>query len=128
MCSSIHSAFLLTDGDEMYCHSLITMKGTLEDKLKMVRFMEHDAGTTHLCSKGLTYTNICDLPKTWYQEAKGVVSSLLPHMSKTPRHCLLPSPKLKSMPLSNAPRKASPLPSHTTRVTSLVMKERTLGQ
>ena len=33
--------------------------------------MEHAAGTAHLHSKGLTYTNICDLAKTWYQESKG---------------------------------------------------------
>ena len=72
LCSSILSAFLLADGDEMYCHSLITMKATLEDELKKVRFMEHVDGTTHLCSKGLTYADICDLAKTWYQEAKGV--------------------------------------------------------
>ena len=39
LCSSILSAFLLANGDEMYHHSLITMKSTLEDKLKKVRFM-----------------------------------------------------------------------------------------
>ena len=72
ICLSILSAFLLTDGDEMYCHSLITMKATLEDELKKVRFMEHAAGTAHLNDKGLTYANICDLAETWYQEAKGV--------------------------------------------------------
>ena len=72
LCLSILSTFLLTNGDEMYHHSLTTMKDTLEDKLKKVRFMEHAAGTTHLCSKGLTYANICDLAETWYQEAKGV--------------------------------------------------------
>ena len=48
------------------------MKPTLEDELKKVRFMEHAAGTTHLCSKGLPYANISDLTKTQYQEAKGV--------------------------------------------------------
>ena len=72
LCSSILSGFLLANGDELYCHSLITMKVTLEDELKEVRFMEHAAQMTHLCSKGLNYADICDLNKTWYQEAKGV--------------------------------------------------------
>ena len=34
--------------------------------------MEHAAGTTHLCRKGLTYADICALAETQYQEAKGV--------------------------------------------------------
>ena len=34
--------------------------------------MEHAAGMTHLCSKRLTYADICDFAKNWYQEAKGV--------------------------------------------------------
>ena len=34
--------------------------------------MEHAAGNTQDCSKGLTYANICDLAETWYQESKGV--------------------------------------------------------
>ena len=34
--------------------------------------MEHAAGMTHLHSKGLTYTDICNLAETQYQEAKGV--------------------------------------------------------
>ena len=72
LCLSILSTFLLANGDEMYHHSLITMKDTLEDKLKKVRFMEHATGMTHLCSKGLTYADICDLAKTRYQESKGV--------------------------------------------------------
>ena len=54
LCSSILAAFLHANGDEMYCLSLITMKATLEDKLKKVRFMEHAAGTTHLSDKGLS--------------------------------------------------------------------------
>ena len=62
----------LTNGNELYCHSLITVKVTLEDELKKVRFMEHAAGMTHLLSKGLTSTDICDLTKTQYQEVKGV--------------------------------------------------------
>ena len=68
----ILSAFLLANGNEMYCHSLIAMTATLEDKLKNVRFMEHAAGTTHLHNKGLTYADICDLAEPQYQEAKGV--------------------------------------------------------
>ena len=72
LCLSILSTHLLADGNEMYCHSHITMKATLEDELKKVRFMEHAAGTTHLHDKGLTYANICDLTETWYQEANGV--------------------------------------------------------
>ena len=72
LCVSILSAFLLTNGNKLYHHSLITMKVALEDKLKKVRFMEHADGTTHLCSKGLTYANICDLAETQYQEAKGM--------------------------------------------------------
>ena len=72
MCSSIISIFVLADGNEMYHHSLITIKGTLEDELKKVRFREYAEGTTHLSDKGLTYANICNLAETWYQEAKGV--------------------------------------------------------
>ena len=34
--------------------------------------MEHAAGVTHLCSKGLTYADICDLAETQYQEANSV--------------------------------------------------------
>ena len=56
----------------MYHHSLITMKTTLKDKLKKVRFVEHASGTDQLCSKGLTYANICNFAETWYQESKGV--------------------------------------------------------
>ena len=55
---SILSAFLLHNGDELYHHSLITMKVTLEDELKRVRFMEHAGIMTNLCDKGLTYTEI----------------------------------------------------------------------
>ena len=72
LCSSILSTLLLTDGNGIYHHSLITMKATLEGKLKKVRFMEHATGNTHLHNKGLTYTNISDLAKTQYQEALGV--------------------------------------------------------
>ena len=121
LCLSILSAFLLADGDEMYHHSLITMKATLEDKLKKVRFMEHAAGTTHLCNKGLTYADICDLAETQYQEARVWVSGLLSHTPRTPRHCLLPSLKPKSMPLSDAFRRVRPLPSHVTRAMTLVI-------
>ena len=96
LCLSILSTFLLTNGDEMYCHSLITMKATLEDKLKKVRFMEHATGTTHLHGRGLIYANICDLAETWYQEAKGVGKWPPATHAKTPRHHLLPSPKPKS--------------------------------
>ena len=104
LCLSILSTFLLADGNKMYCHSLITMKATLEDELKKVRFMEHAAGTTHLHIKGLTYANICNLTEKQYQEAQ--LSGLLPHMPRNPRHHLLPSPKPKSMPLSNAFRRS----------------------
>ena len=34
--------------------------------------MEHAAGMTHLCNKGLTYADICNPAKTWCQEAKAV--------------------------------------------------------
>ena len=68
VCLSILSAFLLADGNEMYCYSLTTMKATLEDELKKVQFMEHTAGTTCLSNKGLTYANICDLTETLYQD------------------------------------------------------------
>ena len=51
------------------------MKVTLEDELKKVKFMEHATGMTHLHDKGLTNADICDLTKTWYQEAKGVGKS-----------------------------------------------------
>ena len=70
--SSILSAFLLADGNEMYHHSLITMKATLDNELKKIKFMEHAAGTTHLHDKGLPCADICDLTETWYQETKGV--------------------------------------------------------
>ena len=72
LCSSILFAFLCTDGTEIHCHSLIAMKATLEDELRKVRFMDHADGTTHRCSKGGTYGDICDLAKTWYQEGKGM--------------------------------------------------------
>ena len=72
LCSSILLASLLTNGNELYYHSLITIKGTLEDELKKVRFMEHATGMNHLHNQGLTYTDICDLTETQYQEAKGV--------------------------------------------------------
>ena len=72
LCLSILLAFLLAGGDVLYCHSLITMKVTLEDKLKKVRFMEHATGMTHLHDKGLTYTDICNLAETQCQESKGV--------------------------------------------------------
>ena len=103
---SILSAFLLTNGDEMYCHSLITMKATLED-LEPPTFTAKDL-------RMLTFVTSSKLgtkkPRVW-------VSGLLLHMPRTPRHYLLPSPKPKSMPLSNAFRRASPLPSHATLVT-----------
>ena len=108
LCSSILSTSLLTDSNEMYCHSLITMKTTLEDELKKVRFMEHAAGTAHLHSKGLTYTIVCDLAETQYQESKGVGKCLLSHTARTPWHCLHPSPDLNFMPLSSASKRASP--------------------
>ena len=72
LCSSILSTFLLTNGDEMYCHSLIAMKASLEDELKKVRFMEHADGTTQIHRNRLTNAGICDLTETWYEEAKGV--------------------------------------------------------
>ena len=61
--SSILSAFLLANGDEMYNHSLISMKATLEDKLKKVRFMEIATRTNHLSDKGLTMLTSVTLPK-----------------------------------------------------------------
>ena len=100
LCSSILLGFLLNDCDELYCHSLITMKVTLEDKLKKVRFIEHAAGMTHLHSKGLTYTDICDLAETQYEEAKGVGKWPPATQPRTPRHHLLPSPAMKSTPWS----------------------------
>ena len=48
------------------------MKATLEHEFKKVRFMEPVGGTTHLHSKGLTYTDICDVGITQYQEFIGV--------------------------------------------------------
>ena len=56
----------------MYCHSLTTMMAILEEELKKVSFMECAARTTHLHSKGFTYTDIHNLAVTWYQESKGV--------------------------------------------------------
>ena len=59
--------------------------------------------------KGLTYANICKITKLG-KKPRVWVSGLLLHMPRTPRHHLLPSPKPKSMPLSNAFRRVSPLP------------------
>ena len=87
-----------------------------------VRFIDHAAGTTHLHDNGFTYTNICDLTETQHQNKPRVwVSGLLPHMPTPLRHHLLSSPKLKSIPLSNAFRKVRPLPSHATRATTLII-------
>ena len=124
--SSILFAFLLTNGNELYCHSLITLKVTREDELKKARFMEHAAGITHLHSKGLSYADIVTLPELGTKKPKVWVSGLLPHIPRTPRHHLLPSPMPKSMPLSNASRRANPLLSCETRemtlATSVVRK------
>ena len=87
---SILSAFLFTNGDEMYHHSLITMKVTLEDKFKKVRVMEYAAGTTYLSDKGLTYTSICELAETQYEEAKGV-GKWPPAMHPKDSKALMPS-------------------------------------
>ena len=64
-------------------------------------------------------------PKLSTKKPRVWVSGLLPHMPRTPRHHLLPSPKPKSMPLPNAFRRVRPLPSHATRAMTLVIfKER----
>ena len=88
LCLTILYTFLLTNCNELYCHSLINMKVILEDKLRMVRFMEPTAGITHLCSNGLTSADICDLAKTQYQEAKGGCK-WPPAKPRTQRHCPL---------------------------------------
>ena len=98
LCSSILSAFLLADGNELYCYSLITMKVTMEDELKKVRFREHATGTTHLHSKGLTYADIHALLKCSTKKPRVWVSGLLPHMPRTPRHHLSPSSATSRLP------------------------------
>ena len=121
LCLSILSTFLLADGKEMYHHSLITMKATLEDKLKKVRFMEHAAGTTRPSDKELTYTNICDLAKTQYQEAKGVSKwSLAAHAkdSKAPPSTFT---QAEVMPFFNIFKRVKPLPSCMVRATTLAI-------
>ena len=60
------------------------------------------------------------LPKPSTKKPRVWASGFLLLKPMTPRHFLLPSHKLKSMPLSNAFRWASPLPSCTTRTTILV--------
>ena len=102
LCSSILSAFFLTDGNEMYHHSLSTMKATLEDELKKVRFMEHVLEPPTFATKDLPLPTFVTSLKLSTKKPRVWVSDLLLHMPRTPRHCLLPSPKPKSMPLSNA--------------------------
>ena len=120
LCSSIVLAFLLPDGDELYCHSLFSMKINLEDEFKKVRFMEHAAGMNHLCSKGLTYADMCDLAKTHYQEAKGVC--MWPPVTHTKDSKALPSSftQAKVHTIVQCFQKGQSLPSHVTRPMTLV--------
>ena len=62
-------------------------------------------------------------PRVW-------VSGLLVHIPKTPRHCLLPLPELKFMPLSSIFRWVKPPSSHGQEQGHLqpLWRERTLGQ
>ena len=109
LCLSILSTFLLAADDEMYHHSVITMKPTLEDELKKV------------ATKNLPMPTFVTLLKLSTKKPRVCVSGRLLLMPRTPRHHLLPSTKLKSMPLFNAFRRVSPLPSHVTRAMTLVI-------
>ena len=83
--SSILFTFLLADSDEMYHHSLITMKATLEDELKKVRFVEHATGTSHLHSKGLpTLTSVTLLKLSKGIQGCGQVASCCSHIHPLP--------------------------------------------
>ena len=82
--------------------------------------MEDTAGTTHLSDKmDLPTQTSMTLPKFGTKKTRVWVSDLLPHMPRTPMHCILPLPKLKSKPLLNVFRRVKPLSSHTTRSMSL---------
>ena len=64
-----------------------------------------------------TWTSVT-LLKLSTQKLRPWVSGLLVHTPTTPRHCLHPLLKLKSMPLSSASKKTSPPLSHETRATT----------
>ena len=130
LCSNILSAFFLANGDEMYHHSLTTMKSTLDDRLKKVRFIEHATGTTHFVTKDLPMLTFVTSPKLSTKKPRVWVSGLLPHMPRTPSPHLLPSHRLKLTPISNAFRRISLLPRHATRAMTLVIfvERKDIGQ
>ena len=72
-------------GNEKYHHSLITMKATLEDKLKKDSWsmlLEPPPSTTNYLSMPTFVTSLklgTKKPRVW-------VSGLLSHMPRTPRH------------------------------------------
>ena len=70
-------------------------------------------------AKDLSMRTFVTLLKPSTKKPRVWVSGLLPHMPRTPRHHLLPSPKLKAMPLSNAFKRASPPLSCETIATTL---------
>ena len=105
LCLSILSAFLLTNVTEMYHHSLITMKATPKDKLKKDSWsmpLEPPTFTT----KDLPMSAFVTSLYLGTKKSRVWVCGLLPHMPRTPRHHILPSPKPKSVPLSNAFRRS----------------------
>ena len=72
-------------------------------------------------AKDLHMLTFVTLPKLGTKRPRVWVSGLLLHMPRTPTHRLLPSPKLKSMPLLNAFKRASPPLGCETRATTLAI-------
>ena len=118
LCLSILSTFLHTNSNEMYCHSLITMKTTLRDELKKVKSMEHAGGTT-FAAKDLPMPTFETSLKLSTMKPRVWVSALLPHMPRNPRHHILPSARPKSTPFSSTFNRTSPPLSCKTRATTL---------
>ena len=72
-------------------------------------------------TKDLPMPTFATLLKLGTKKPRVWVSSLLAQTPRTPRHFLLPLPKLKSMPLLNVLRRAKPLPSHASRAITLAI-------
>ena len=112
LCSSMLSAFLLANSDEMYHHSH-SMNSRRLDSWSML------LETPKTAAKDLPMPTSVTLLKLGTKNPRVWVSGLLPHMPWTPRHDLCLQPKLKSMPLSSGSKKASPPLSCETRLMTL---------
>ena len=102
----------------MYHHSLITVKATLEDEVKKIRFMEYAAGTSVTKDFPMP-TSATSLTKTWHQETKGV--GKWPPASHSKDSKALPSTftQAEVHTLVQLFRRVKPRSSHVTRATTL---------